>query len=200
MNRRSLLSGLIAAAAMAGKSHAARGVSLHEIAFDPALPVLGNPQGDVTIVEFFDYACPSCKAIHPQLKQMVATDGNIRLVMKDWPINGEIVLYAARMVLAASSLGFYEKAHVAVMNITTRALTHCNIDGALRDAGVAPAAVRDALDLNMAAIDALLERNRAHAARLQLIGTPSFLIGSRLYRGSLTPEQISSAVAAARHR
>ena len=75
--------------------------SLSAILFDPALPVLGNPGGDVTIAEFFDYACSYCKILHPHLEQLLQEDGGIRLAMEDWPINGDLVRYACRMVLAA---------------------------------------------------------------------------------------------------
>lgn len=176
-----------------------RKVSLIDVAYDPAQPVLGNPNGELSIVEFFDYACPTCKTLHPHLKQIVADDGHIRLVMKDWPINGEVVLYAARMVHAAGYLGHYASAHLAVMGIAGT-LTHRSVDDGLRRSNINPADVRDALDLHLPRIDALLERNREQAKRLNLIGTPSFLIGSRLYGGPLSPDQIREAITLARQR
>lgn len=66
----------------------AKELTVDDVLFDPDNPVLGNPEGDVTIVEFFDYQCPYCKANHPPLTEVVEADGNIRLVMKDWPIFG----------------------------------------------------------------------------------------------------------------
>lgn len=199
INRRTMVAALAAAALAPPAARAAAGISLHDVAYDPAQPVLGNPEGDVSIVEFFDYACPTCKTLHPQLKQLVETDGNIRLVMKDWPINGEIVLYAARMVLAADHVGLYEQAHLAAMSLAGP-LSHGTVDDALRSAAVNPSIVRDALDLHLPAIDALIDRNREQAERLQLTGTPSFLVANRLYRGALTADQIAQAVNAARRR
>jgi len=129
----------------------------------------------------------------------VADDSHIRLVMKDWPINGEVVLYAARMVLAAGYLGHYASAHLAVMGIAGT-LTHRSVDDALRRSNIDPSEVRDALDLHVPAIDALLERNREQAKCLSLIGTPSFLIGNCLYGGPLGPGQIREAITLTRRR
>lgn len=171
--------------------------SLSDVLFDPALPVLGNPQGDVTIAEFFDYACPYCKVLHPHLKRIVEEDGGIRLVMKDWPINGDLVSYASRMVLAADRLGHYASAHSAVMEMTV-ALSHGRIDDAMRDRGIDVAEVRDALDLHLDEIDALLLRNEEQARAFSLPGTPAFIIGSRLYRRPLDPDHIRQAVRDAR--
>ena len=56
----------------------------------PKSPSLGNPKGDLTVVEYFDYQCPYCKKMAPELAQLVREDGNLRLVLKDWPIFGEI--------------------------------------------------------------------------------------------------------------
>ena len=184
--------------AIASTSAGARELPLlSEILFDPALPVLGNPAGDVTIAEFFDYACPSCKAVHPHLKRIIDDDGGIRLVMKDWPINGDLVLYAARMVLAADRLGSYAAAHSAVMEIEG-GLTQRRIDSAMRDSGIDVGKVRDALELHIDGIDALLERNRAQARALSLAGTPAFMVGTQLYRRPLSPEEIRQAIGEAR--
>lgn len=182
---------------LASVSVARSAPSLSDILFDPTLPVLGNPEGDVTVAEFFDYACPTCKALHPHLKRVVAEDGGIRLVMKDWPINGGQVLYAARMTLAANAIGGYADAHNAVMALKGR-LTLRRIDDAMRDAGVDVSAVRDALDIHLPAIDALLERNTAQARALSLSGTPGFIVGSALYRRPVAPDELRDMVAAIR--
>jgi len=68
---------------------------------DPEIPSLGNPKGDLTIVEYFDYQCPYCKKVVPELAQLAKEDGNIRLVMKDWPIFGDVSVSAAKLALAA---------------------------------------------------------------------------------------------------
>ena len=68
---------------------------------DPDIPVGGNANGDITIVEYFDYNCPYCRRIEPELQQVVQDDGKIRLVLKDWPILGPVSVIAARMALAS---------------------------------------------------------------------------------------------------
>lgn len=114
--------------------------------------------------------------------------------MKDWPINGDLVSYASRMVLAADRLGRYAAAHTAVMEITVP-LSHGRIDNAMRDRGVDVAEVRDALDVHLEDVDALLLRNQRQARALSLLGTPAFVIGKRLHRGALKPDQIRKAIA-----
>ena len=57
---------------------------------DPDIPVTGNPDGDITIVEYFDYNCPYCRKVAPELRQVVHDDGKVRLVLKDWPVLGEV--------------------------------------------------------------------------------------------------------------
>ena len=64
---------------------------------DPDIPVAGNANGDITIVEYFDYQCPYCRKVEPELGQVVHDDGNIRLVQKDWPILGPVSVTAARI-------------------------------------------------------------------------------------------------------
>src|ERR1700691_1221219 len=68
---------------------------------DPDTPSLGNPKGDLTVVEYFDYQCPYCKKMAPELAQLAREDGHLRLVLKDWPIFGEISKSAAKLALAA---------------------------------------------------------------------------------------------------
>ena len=196
ISRRHFLGASIAALASTGAG-ARRLPALSEILFDPVLPVLGNPGGDVTIAEFFDYACPYCKHLHPHLKRIVEEDGGIRLVMKDWPINGDLVRYASRMVHAADWLGSYATAHAALMEIEG-GLTMRRIDDAMRARGIDVGEVRDALDVHLPEIDALLARNKQQARDLSLPGTPAFIIGSKLYRKPLNPEEIRRAVIQAR--
>src|SRR5262245_22629227 len=67
---------------------------------DPEIPVAGNPDGDIAIVEWFDYNCPYCRKLEPELRQVVQDDGKVRLVLKDWPILGPVSVVAARTALA----------------------------------------------------------------------------------------------------
>lgn len=197
ISRRGFLAAVATTAVASNGAHAKPLPPLSEIIFDPALPVLGNPAGDVTVAEFFDYACPYCKVIHPELKRIVKEDGGIRLVMKDWPINGDLAEYASRMVLAADRLGLYAPAHSAVMEVAG-GLTMRRIDDAMRAKKIDVGKVRDALDIHLVEIDALLARNRQQARALSLPGTPAFTIGKNLYRQPLRAGDIRRTVDEAR--
>lgn len=88
---------------------------IRDLLHDPGTPILGNPDGDVTIVEFFDYQCPYCKAAETRILDLVERDGNIRLVIKDFPILGPDSRIAARAALASRKQGKHEAFHVALM-------------------------------------------------------------------------------------
>src|SRR6185312_8610620 len=83
-------------------------------------PVFGNPEGDISIVEWFDFNCPYCRKIEPELRQVVQDDGKIRLVMKDWPILGPVSVTASRMALACKYQGKYDKGHDALIGVSCR--------------------------------------------------------------------------------
>lgn len=164
---------------------------------DAEIPVLGNPQGDITIVEYFDYQCPFCKKIAPVLDQVVNEDKKVRLVLKDWPILGDPSGYAARLVLATKYQGKYEPAHRALIAKVGR-LTEAVIDETLAQAGVDVAKAKTDLESNKAAIDALLKRNNAQAEAFGFRGTPAFVVGTFRIPGGLTAEQFKLAIADAR--
>lgn len=160
-------------------------------------PVLGNPQGDITIVEYFDYQCPYCKKISPVLDQVVNEDKKVRLVLKDWPILGDPSGYAARLVLAAKYQNKYEAAHRALI-VKVGRLTEAVIDDTLAQAGVDLARAKADLAANRASIDALLKRNNAQAEAFGFRGTPAFVVGTFRVPGGLTAEQFKLAIADAR--
>nr|WP_208856413.1 DsbA family protein [Afipia broomeae] len=164
---------------------------------DPDNPVLGNPKGDITIVEYFDYQCPYCKKISPVLDQVISDDKNVRLVLKDWPILGDPSGYAARLVLAAKYQNKYEAAHRALI-VKVGRLTEAAIDETLTQAGVDVAKAKADLATNKASIDALLKRNSEQAQAFGFRGTPVFIVGTFRIPGGLTAEQFKLAIADAR--
>lgn len=129
---------------------------------DPEIPALGNPDGDVTIVEYFDYQCPICKQVHPDLSRAVREDGQVRVVSRGWPIFGGVSVYAARMALAAMYQDKYVPAHEALFAAKVP-LTETVIRELLSEAGVDPARAASDLAANRKAIDAALARNQAQA-------------------------------------
>lgn len=172
-------------------------ISRERILRDPEIPSLGNPDGDVTIVEWFDYQCPYCKTLSPELEKIIRDDGHVRLVLKDWPILGPPSPDASRLVLAAKYQGKFETAHKALMTHVGR-LTTGTIEETLAAAGVDVARARADLDTHKAEIEALLARNNEQAEGLGFNSTPSFIVGSFRIPGTMKPELFKLAIADAR--
>lgn len=144
---------------------------------DPAAPVAGNPNGDLTIVNFTDYNCPFCKRVKPDLDRVVEEDGKIRMVYKDWPVIRPTSVDGATMALAAKYQGRYDVAHDALMSIPGTDVPRERMRSTLQAAGIDMARLDADMTVHAADIDALLRRNMAQADALGLTGTPSFLIG-----------------------
>jgi protein-disulfide isomerase len=129
---------------------------------DPEIPPAGNAHGDVTIVEFFDYNCPYCRKLAPELAQVVYDDGKVRMIFKDWPILGPVSVYASRLALASKYQGKFAAAHEALMSTSSR-LTEPRIRELLSGARIdVDRALKD-MAANAATIDAILKRNNAQA-------------------------------------
>jgi len=164
---------------------------------DPDVPVTGNPNGDITIVEYFDYNCPYCRKIAPELAQVVQDDGKVRLVLKDWPILGPVSMVASRMALACKYQDKYIAAHDALIGVASR-LTEARIRELLAGAGIdVDRADRD-LAANAKAIDAIIARNGDQATAFGFRGTPSFIVGKFRVPGVLTMAQFEQVIADAR--
>lgn len=168
-----------------------------EVLFDSDQPVLGNPEGDVTVAEFFDYQCPFCKRGHDALLEEVAADGGVRLVMKDWPIFGGASALAAQMVLGGHARGEYAAAQKALMATPAR-LTEDQVRAALTGAGLDPDMLILSYRADRARWDGLMARNGAQAAALGLQGTPAFIIGRSIHAGALDRSRLRGAIAQAR--
>jgi protein-disulfide isomerase len=164
---------------------------------DPEIPVAGNAKGDISIVEWFDYQCPYCRKIEPELRQVVQDDGKVRLVWKDWPVLGDASKVAARMALAAKYQDKFQAAHEAMMGLTTK-LTEPRIQEALAGASIDVDRLKRDLADNATTIDAILARNNAQAEAFGFQGTPSFIVGKFRVPGVLTKEQFVQAIADAR--
>tara|TARA_R110001606_G_scaffold251908_3_gene399844 strand:+ start:493 stop:1125 length:633 start_codon:yes stop_codon:yes gene_type:complete len=168
-------------------------LTVEDVLFDPANPVMGNKDGDITIVEFFDYQCPYCKANHPILTDVVEKDGNVRLVMKDWPIFGAPSILAAQLALGASTLGQYKAANDALMETEGR-LSKELIHETLTEAKLDVAALEKAYEASREKWDGLMARNSSQATLLGLQGTPAFIIGKTIYPGSMSDEALRDAI------
>jgi protein-disulfide isomerase len=164
---------------------------------DPDIPAAGNAEGDITIVEYFDYQCPYCRKIEPELRQVVQDDGKIRLVLKDWPILGPVSVIAARMVLASKFQDKYVQAHEALIGVNSK-LTEPRIRELLAGAGIDVDRLNRDLATNAKAIDAILARNSDQATAFGFKGTPSFIVGKFRVPGILTMAEFERVVADAR--
>jgi protein-disulfide isomerase len=164
---------------------------------DPDNPVFGNPNGDITIVEWFDFNCPYCRKIEPEMRQVIQDDGKVRLVLKDWPILGPVSVVASRMALACKYQNKYDKAHDAMIGVSSR-LTEPRIYELLAGAGVDVDRAKADLAANAKAIDGMLARNNATAEGLGFRGTPSFIVGKFRVPGVLTMDQFELVIADAR--
>jgi protein-disulfide isomerase len=168
-----------------------------QVLHDPDVPVAGNAGGDIAIVEWFDYQCPYCRKLEPELRQVVQDDGKVRLILKDWPILGPVSVVAARMALACKFQDKYNQAHDALIGVNSK-LTEPRIDELLTGAGVdVDRAKRDLAD-RAKTIDAILARNNEQAEGLGFRGTPSFIVGKFRVPGVLTIDEFEQVIADAR--
>ena len=172
-------------------------LSRESILRDPAAPTIGNPKGDLTIVEWFDYQCPYCKKMNPDLLKTVKDDGHIRLVFKDWPVFGEASVFAAQLVLAARYQGKYMQAHDALM-ATTGKLSDARVTDVLSQAGIDMERAKRDLAEHHDAVTGLLARNHEQAVALGFQGTPGLIIGHFRVPGALDPATLKVAIKDAR--
>ncbi len=164
---------------------------------DPASHVGGNPDGDITLVEFFDYQCGYCKRVHPTVSKLIKDDGNIRLVYKEFPILGPASVYATRAAIASRLQGKYLKFHNALMKFK----------GSLSNERVLKLATKVGLDVDKLAndikeneenTDGVMRLNYDLAKDLDINGTPAFIVGSNVIRGAVDLASLKKAIADAR--
>ena len=164
---------------------------------DPEIPASGNLDGDINIVEWFDYNCPYCRKIDPEIRQVVQDDGKVRFVLKDWPILGEVSKVASRMALAARYQDKFMAAHEAMIGVSSK-LTEPRINELLAGAGLDMDRLKRDLATNAKAIDTILARNHDQAVAFGFKGTPSFIVGKFRIPGILTMAEFELVIADAR--
>lgn len=164
---------------------------------DPDTPIGGNPNGDVTVVEFFDYRCGYCKKVYPSLKKVVNTDKNVRYVFKEFPILGPESVDASKAALAISRIDAtkYQAFHDALM--TSRgSLTKSKLLKYAADVGVDPKAVEK--EMGSPEIEKIIRKNYDLAQSLNISGTPAFVIGNELIPGAVDYATLKNLIAKAR--
>ena len=160
-------------------------------------PILGNPQGDVSVVAFFDYNCPDCRRTGPALTELAAKDPEVRVVLKELPVLGADSEAAARVALAARKQGKYAELHERLLTERGRA----GKDKALRIAaelGLDPAALER--DMDDPAITNMILANMRLARDLGVRGVPFYLVGDRVLGEGADPfyPQLAAKVAEVR--
>ena len=150
----------------------------------------GAAKPEVTLVEFFDYACPYCKASNPSVDRLLREDKGLRVVYRELPILGPDSLTAAQLSLEASKLGRFARFHDALWAAGRPATD--TIAVAAQNAGIAPAPPQDP------DIDAELNRNMKLAGELGATGTPLFIVGDRVMNGAVGYNALKDAISKAR--
>jgi protein-disulfide isomerase len=166
-----------------------------ELFRDADSPVGGNPNGDVTLVEFFDYNCPYCRQMVPLMMQVEAADPRLRVAYKEFPILGPNSTLAAKAALAAHRQGKYVAFHRALYQVRGA------VDaGKVSEAAAAVGLDVDRLKADMAdtAIAASIEKNLALARALRIDGTPGFVAGTQIIRGAVDLKALQAFIQEAR--
>ena len=173
---------------------AGRSVLANRAAIETPFPgaVAGNPRGDVTLVEFYDYNCGYCRASLPVIRDLIARDPNLRVVFRELPILAPSSRTAARASLAAAAQGKFNAFHDALFR-----------GGRVTDASIAAAARTAGVDLTRLPalaprIDAELNRTFDTAGKLGIGGVPGWVIGDRVLSGALSADDLARAIAEAR--
>jgi protein-disulfide isomerase len=169
-----------------------------DIFASPADWVGGNLQGDITLVEFMDYRCGYCRKAHDEVKELVASDGNIRYVIKEFPILGEASLSSSQFAIAVRLLhgdDAYKAAHDAL--ITLRGEPTAETLGRLAsDLGHDPAPIL--AKMGTEEVMAIIRTNHSLADGMEISGTPTFVLKDQMLRGYVPLEEMRAIVAEAR--
>jgi len=177
------------------RQQAAIAVHQQELLHDPASPVSGNPAGDMTVVEFFDYRCGFCKKAAAAVTQLQQSDAGVRIVYKDFPILGDASELAAKAALASNLQGKHRVFHEALL-AAKNDLTKEQIFHIARDAGLNVTRLEQ--DMAREEWQRIIDQNRRLAKDLGINGTPAFIVGNDLVPGALDLKMLQDLVARGR--
>jgi protein-disulfide isomerase len=181
---------------LAKREDQARQALAMQILFDDAGdPVMGNPDGGLVIYEFSDYNCGYCKRVFEPIQQILQDDGDIRFVIKEFPILSQSSLVAAQAGIAAEKQGKFANFHINMMTYRGKVTTQSIMDAAT-EANIDI----DQLKTDMAspAIAGIIARTRQAAEALQLTGTPALVIGDTVVRGAIDIDEFRRLITAER--
>lgn len=166
-----------------------------ELLRDDDSPVVGNPNADVTIVEFMDYQCGYCKRAFAAVEAVMRADGNVKIVYKELPILGEASRVAAHAALASQKQGKYATLHKALMEFRGP-LDRLRILEIAASVGIDVPRLEK--DMEEPGLKKSIERNVALAGALGIRGTPAFVIGNQFVPGAIDADALKKLVAEAR--
>lgn len=161
----------------------------------PNAPVLGNPDGDITLTEFFDYNCPFCRKMVGTVQQLISSDPQLRVVYREWPVFGEGSVFATRASLASLKQDKYWPFHAAMMGMKGRAV-EATVMRTVRQVGLDEAQLRK--DMESADVDQHIELSQALGEHMGLLGTPTFIAGDEGVFGELSLKDLQDLVARGR--
>ena len=153
--------------------------------------VAGNPEGDVTMVEFFDYNCSWCKKGLPEVMSLIEKDKNLRLVLKEYPIFGGDSDYAAMAALASKAQGKYWEFHLAMLSHEGK-LARDDVDAIAKAQGLDVDRLK--ADMNSPEIAQIIAANQRLAQSLNINGTPAFIIDQTVVPGYLPVDGLMAAI------
>lgn len=162
---------------------------------DPTAPVLGNPDGDITLTEFFDYNCPFCRKMVEPMHRLILSDKNLRVVFREWPVFGEDSDFAARASLASLQQGKYWQMHTALFRTRGRVTTDVTMRTA-REVGLDVARLER--DMDNEQIEQHISMSYMLAEHMGLLGTPSFIAGDEGAFGEYSLDELRGLVQRAR--
>lgn len=162
---------------------------------DPNAPVLGNPRGDITLTEFFDYNCPFCKKMVGTVQKLIAADPGLRVVFREWPVFGEGSDFAARAALAALAQGKYWQMHSGLMQMRDRA-AEPSVMRVVRKLGLDEAKLR--ADMQSDRVSSHIATSFELADHMSLVGTPTLIAGDDAVFGDQSLDDIQALIAKAR--
>lgn len=162
---------------------------------DPTAPVLGNPDGDITLSVFFDYNCPHCRKMVLPIQTLIGSDSRLRIVYREWPVFGEGSEFAARASLASLDTGRYWQFHAALMAMRGRA-EEASVMRVARDLGLDQTALRRGMEADR--VSRHIQMTAQLAEHMGLIGTPTFIAGDEAVFGEQSQGDLAGLVARGR--
>ena len=160
----------------------------------------GNPDGDITIVEFMDYRCGYCKKAHPDVASLITADGNIRYIIKEFPILGDASELASRFAIAVKIVGgeaAYKVAHDTLMEFRGE-MTNDSLGRLATSLGLSAADIT--VTMNSAEVNQIINDNRLLGQAMQITGTPTFVVQDQMLRGYVPQAQMAQIAARVREQ